>query len=64
MVFISSFLCAFETFNAERGGVVNGGGVVGHAARVGAAVSRRQLREHQQRKLVQALLLYLDKIHS
>lgn len=57
-------LSASKTFNAERGGVVDGGGEVGHAARVGAAVARRQLREHQQRELVQALLLYLDKIHS
>lgn len=48
------------TLDAERGGVVDGGGMVGHAARVGAAVPRRQVREHQQRELVQALLFYLQ----
>lgn len=47
------------TLNAERSGVVDGGGVVGNAARVGSAVPRRQLREHQQGELVQVLLFYL-----
>lgn len=47
------------TFNAERGGVVDGGGVVCDATRVVAAVARRQIAEHQQRELIQALLLDL-----
>lgn len=50
----------YVTLDAERGGVVDDGGVVGHAARVLAAVARRQLREHQQRELIQVLLFYLN----
>lgn len=48
-----------QTSDAERGGEIGAGGVIGDAASVGAAVARRQCGEHQQRELVQTLLLDL-----